>query len=160
MEMHLLPMAPTDSQAHSPCFRDFNTHTVFPNPLGFTFTLCLERWEHCHSLSALLPLSETGEHALDCAKPPPLITNGFKSVEVHKPVAMWGKNWIDAFPGLPYPGCSIAYIAAQILSLIKLKHALDAQPLGFLSWTFCGKAAWKQRNPTENEFTYFLTFSF
>lgn len=42
MEMHLLPMSPTDSQAHSPCFRDFNTHTVFPNPLRFTSTLCLE----------------------------------------------------------------------------------------------------------------------
>lgn len=48
--MHLLPMSLTDSQAHSPYFRDL----VFLNPLAFTATLCSERWEHCHSLSAHL----------------------------------------------------------------------------------------------------------
>lgn len=102
----------------SPCFRDFNTHTVFPNPLGFTSTLCWERLEHCHSLSAHLSCHSWKDQKnmlWDCVKPQPLITNGFKSVEVHKPVATWDKNLGCAFPGLPYAGCSTAYNAAHII---------------------------------------------
>lgn len=61
----------------SPCFRDFNTNTVFPNPPDFTSTLSLERWEHCHSLSAHLSCHSRKDQEnmpWDCTKPPPLIT--------------------------------------------------------------------------------------
>lgn len=94
MEMHLLPTSPTDSQAHH-LASEILTHIQCSPIPWVSHLLCVERGEHCRSLSAHLSCHswKDQENMLwDCAKPPPLITNGSKSVEVDKPVATRDKN--------------------------------------------------------------------